>query len=95
MKIFSSAELAFHKECLAKPFRFLHISRMAMILAFLLSFVFCAASDPNLGLTHKGRHLTVPRMATEKRFTSSTIVEHKELVDFSGVLVRLAGTCLP
>ena len=60
-----------------------------MIFVFLLSAVVCAACDPNLGLTHKGRHLTVPSIIAEKRFTSSTMVEHKELVDFSGLLVSI------
>ena len=60
-----------------------------MIFVFLLSAVVCAACDPNLGLTHKGPHLTVPSIIAEKRFTRSIIIDHHKLVDFSELLLSI------
>ena len=60
-----------------------------MIFALLLSNAVCAACVPNLGLTHKGGHRLVPNFTAEKRFTRAKLIEHKQLVDFSGLLVSI------
>ena len=73
MKIFSSAELAFHKECLAKPFRFLHLSRFAMMILALLLCTCVAGTIAS---------------AVERR-TTSTKIEYKHILGFSGLLISL------